>query len=599
VKHFGLTYYLLCVACAAFSQVNTRTTYHDLVKQHVKEIYHVKDNSSVFEGSYTSHFLNGKVASKGQFHNNETIGVWEFYYETGNLKMRGELRANVNYGVWEYFYESGQKSMEGALVEKQKAGEWKMYFESGHLKESGAYKKDKREGVWKTFFEDGKLRGEIEYKDEFGRYIEYYHSGKVFGEGPKVGVKNVGLWRFFAEDGTLESEGEYANGVKNGEWKSFYPSGKISSIGLYDSNEPNGAWTYFFEDGKINSKGEFVGGQKNGYWASFSKAGAKRSEVTYRNGAGEYSEYYDDGKLKKKGQLVDEKNQGKWRYFSTDGKVEGECEFDKGKGTYLGYYPNGALQTKGQMENDLRIGTWELYEKDGKLAGYYKPFYDDAGLAKEITDLLVKKNKIVAPKPTRRKGFHYFAPRFPEYHGVIVAGNPAFSFIGFMPISIEFYNQERLGHEFSFEGLRDPFFTADADVPQNKVFQRGSAISVKQKFYNPMKTGMWYFGHQVRFTNVGNFANIDFPLALQSKIIASATEQRIEYGVLAGIRLMKKNNGNGFTIDAFAGYNVGYRSFDIGDSYRDTFSSLNQSTFSQSINFGLNFGYSVSFDGRR
>ena len=30
--------------------------------------------------------------SKGQFMNNETTGVWEFYYETGNLKMRGILR---------------------------------------------------------------------------------------------------------------------------------------------------------------------------------------------------------------------------------------------------------------------------------------------------------------------------------------------------------------------------------------------------------------------------------------------------------------------------------------------------------------------------
>jgi uncharacterized protein len=599
VKHIGLTYSFLWVTYIAFSQGNTRTIYHDLAKLHIKEVYHLKNNTTIVQGPYISYFISGNIESKGQFYNDETIGVWEFYYETGKLKMRGELRANVNHGVWEYFYEGGQKSMEGALAEKQKSGEWKIYFESGHLKEVGSYHRDKREGIWKTYFEDGTLRGEIEYKDDFGRYIEYYHSGKILGEGPKVGAKNVGHWRFFAEDGTLESEGEYSSGKKNGEWKSFSPSGKISATGQYDNDSAAGTWIYYFEDGTISSKGEFVGGQKNGYWTSFNRSGVRRSEITYLNGTGEYSEYYDNGKLKMKGQLVGEKNQGKWQYFSEDGRLEGESEFNNGKGTYSGYYPNGSLQTKGQMEDNHRVGTWELYEKDGKLAGYYKPFYDDAGLAKEITDLLVKKNKPAIIKPTRRKGFHYFSPRFPEYHGVIVGGNPVFAFIGFMPISIEFYNQERLGHEFSFEGLRDPFFTADADVPQNKIFQRGSAISVKQKFYNSMKTGMWYFGHQVRFTNVGHFANIEFPLALQSKIIASATEQRAEYGVLAGIRLMKKNNGNGFTIDAFGGYNIGYRSFDIDNSYQEIFSVLSQSNFSHSVNFGLNFGYSVSFDGRR
>ena len=45
--------------------------------------------------------------------NNETTGVWEFYYETGNLKMRGILRQNSNYGLWEYFYENGQKKYGG------------------------------------------------------------------------------------------------------------------------------------------------------------------------------------------------------------------------------------------------------------------------------------------------------------------------------------------------------------------------------------------------------------------------------------------------------------------------------------------------------
>ena len=110
---------------------------------------------------------------------------------------------------------------------------------------------------------------------------------------------------------------------------------------------------------------------------------------------------------------------------------------------------------------------------------------------------------------------------------------------------------------------------------------------------------MWYFGHQVRFTNLGHFANVDFPLSPQTKVVANASEQRAEYGLILGIRLMERNNGNGFTLDAYGGYNIGYRSFDVEPTYKNTFGSLNQSSFSQSVNFGFNFGYSFSFDGKR
>lgn len=141
-----------------------------------------------------------------------------------------------------------------------------------------------------------------------------------------------------------------------------------------------------------------------------------------------------------------------------------------------------------------------------------------------------------------------------------MGGNPALMFIGMMPFSVEFYNQERLSHEFIFVGLRDPFFTSDADVPKNKTFSRGYSISVRQKFYNRFSSGMWYFAHQLQLTNLSHFSNIDFPLSPVNRVVATASEQTAEYGILMGIRLMQQNDGNGFTIDAFVGYNVGYRS---------------------------------------
>lgn len=581
----------------------TRFTYHDEAKKHVKEIYQVKDTfQNVLDGKYLSYFLNGVIESKGQFVNNETSGVWEFYYETGILRMRGMLRQNSNYGTWEYFFENGTKSMEGTVNGKNKEGEWKIYYESGKLKEQGMYVENKRTGRWHTFFEDGSRRGDTDYTEDHGRHIEYFHSGKIQAEGPKSGVRNVGRWKFFAEDGTVQSEGEYDNGRRTGEWKYFYPSGKVYAVGSFDNDAETGKWTYFFEDGKVSSSGEFVGGKKQGYWSASSKDGSLKSEVTFVDGAGEYREYYPSRKLKAKGRIVNGKNEGRWEYFTEDGKLEGECEYKEGNGIYKGYYPTGTLQTKGPMEEGLRVGRWELYDPDGSLSGYYKPFYENNELANEITSLVSKSR--AAPRPAaarniRRTGFYYFQPRYPEYRSVIIGTNPMLTFVGRLPLAVEFYNQERLGHEFEFEAIRSPFYTSDAEVAEGMVYQRGYSIALKQKFYNELSFGMWYFGHEVRLTSIGYFNNVSFPGPPTSIITVNASEQRAEYGIMLGGRLMQRNNGDGFTIDASIGYDIGYRSFDVDPSVAQYFSAENTNNFSHNFRFVLNFGYSLSFDGRR
>ena len=174
------------------------------------------------------------------------------------------------------------------------------------------------------------------------------------------------------------------------------------------------------------------------------------------------------------------------------------------------------------------------------------------------------------------------------------------SFIDNMPFGVEFYNQERLGHEFVFEAIRSPFFSSDATVPQYKTYNRGYAIAIRQKFYNPVRLGMWYYAQEIRFTNQGYFAIVPPPIRQTSNflITATATEQKAEYGILLGARMMQRNDGDGFTIDAFVGYAVGYRLFDVEKIFDSQFSNLNRDQFAQTFRFGLNFGYSVSFDGR-
>jgi hypothetical protein len=160
-------------------------------------------------------------------------------------------------------------------------------------------------------------------------------------------------------------------------------------------------------------------------------------------------------------------------------------------------------------------------------------------------------------------------------------------FAGRLPLAIEFYSQERLGHEFEFVGIRDPFFAADKDIAPNKLFERGYSMAIRQKFYNPIKAGMWYFGHEIRFTNVGHFINQEVSGTV---VTFSSSEQRIQYGIVLGYRVMQRNNAGGFTLDIFLSGDLGYRNFDSAPGNEQYFSELNQKELARTLSFGLNFG---------
>ncbi len=583
-----ILFFVLAAIANLYSQGFMQRSFHDTAKKILKESYQVKDTvRNIVHGLYSSYHLNGNVESKGQFTNDETTGVWEFYYETGNLKMRGMLSKGTSYGFWEYFFEGGAKSMEGTIYGKNKEGEWKLFFENGQVREIGEYKSSMRHGQWKSYYEDGLLKGEIEYAEDYGRYIEYNHAGKVVGEGPKMGTQQVGHWRYFNADGLLQSEGDYIDSKRNGEWVNYFPTGEVSSRGIYENGEPNGKWEYFFENGTVSASGEYLGGQKNGYWNSFTDNGLLMSEATYAMGTGEYREYFKSGKLKVRGSIVNNKKHGPWEFYFEGGQVEGKCDFVEGKGIYYGYYPGGARQTKGTIDTNRKTGTWEIYDRDGQLSGFYKPFYDEKKIGHEVVSY-EGPQVLIAKK--REGRFTYFNERSTEFKGMILEGNPVLMFAGRFPMGVEFYAQERLGHQFEFIGIRDPFFQQDEKIASGKQFQRGYAIAVKQKFYNKLKAGMWYFGHELRFTNIGHFTNISFPPSPDNSITISAAEQRMEYGILLGYRIMQRNNSKGFTIDMFTSLDAGYRSVDMQQSYSSFFGNVNQSKFVSSLHVGINIG---------
>ena len=576
-------------------------TYHDDDKQQIKEIYHVNDTiTNTLEGRYQSYYINGNIESTGHFTNNETFGVWEFYYEDGKVKMRGDLQQGSSDGFWEYFFESGSKSMEGNIISKKREGQWKIFYEGGDLKEVGSFSEGRREGDWVYFFEDGRIKGEINYNYGKGRFTEYYPTGEVRAEGPKSGAENVGIWKYYYKDGTLQAEGKYETDEKSGLWKYFYHNGQVSAVGSFDNNKPSGDWNYYYEDGTVSSKGSFAAGKKDGEWLVYYSDGTLKGKSQFDEGSGLYRELYKSGNTKLQGRIVDGQYEGHWSYYYETGELEGECDYVEGRGIYHGYYTDGSLQTKGSIHNGKKVGKWDLYKNDGTLTGYYRPVYDERGVKRVKVEKIKETKKYgVAEYRFRGRKKSHFEPRRNEFKGIIVGTNPLEMFINRLPLALEFYMQERLGYEFEFEGIRDPFFGEDGDVPLNETYKRGYSAALRQKFYNPQRYGMWYFGHEIRFTNMSHYVNLPHSTQPESVVRASAKEQKYEYSGVLGYRLMQSTSDTGFTADAFVSLGAGYRSFDQKGTNEKAFSDLHKGDISFAYNFGLNLGYTFPFRIRR
>ena len=196
----------------------------------------------------------------------------------------------------------------------------------------------------------------------------------------------------------------------------------------------------------------------------------------------------------------------------------------------------------------------------------------------------------------------YFDPVINEYKGKILATNPLATLIGHLPISFEYYIEERLGFEVLVTILRDPFYKSSESVELNKVYNRGFNVALKQKFYHPEgRLGMFYFGHEVRLTSLKHYANvIDSLSSTYNYITINSKETKFEYALFVGDRWMRlfgeryKHNSLGFTIDAFVGFGFGYRLYEKkypnNPEYDQIFNEINDSKFVISPRLGLNFG---------
>ncbi|MEM7552026.1 MAG: membrane-binding protein [Bacteroidota bacterium] len=599
-------FYGLCLYCGfAIGQTSQPqiVTYYDPDSTRVKEQIQVKSiQNPIREGSYRSYFYSGKLKSEGFYVNNKPAGIWTYYFENGNPKMEGEIRNLSNFGHWVYYHENGRKKMEGKMIEGKRDGPWKFYYETGEQKSEGEFLNGIREGLWSYFYEQGELKAQAFYRNGRGLYKEFYTTGEVKMQGLNVSGKSDSVWRFYFETGGIKAEGPYEKGLREGFWKYYHPNGQLAAQGTFIDGQEQGKWKYYYENGKLSSEGIEIDGKKEGYWKLYYETGELKGDGFYEKGSGKYKEYYESGKLKIDGFQKNGKNDGTWTYYYEEGEIEGKCDFVDGEGTFIGYYSDGSVKMEGKIKDDRKVGKWKLYNRDGTLAGYYNPVYEDNLPVYKVAEA---KEAVVPPrieyeKPeyrykSRRTG--YFTPRVNEYKAIILSGNPAWSGIGFIPFGIEYYIQERLGYELLVTYIRDPFFTSDANVDLNEDYQRGFSLAFRQKFYSDNSNwGMFYFGHQVSYTNINHSANILDSASMSVRdFTIQADENRYEYGIFIGDRIMKNASGGGFTIDLWIGGSIGYRNyqrrFEPSPEKEILFNDLNKDNLSIQFNFGLNFGF--------
>ncbi|GEM_PF-182103 len=621
IEKMGIMYVIaftclyILFATESLAQTKKVQTYYDDEKTILKERYSIKDSlNPVLHGLYESFFSDGSIQTRGYYKNNIPDSLWMYFYEKGGIKMSGNLNDGKNHGLWQFFFENGNLNMKGNIYGDTKEGEWKYYYENKQLKVEGRYDDNLKTGPWTYFNEDGTIKAKANYKNDKGIYREYYNDGRLKAVGLNVDGKSDSTWTYYYENGNIKAKGDYKEGLKNGWWFFYHDNGIKASEGEYANGEKEGKWIYYHETGKISSEGALRSGKKEGYWKIFDESGIFRADGVFEKGEGEYHEYYESGKLKIDGFIKDGKNHGQWNYYYEDGSLEGKCFFENGEGNYTGYYKDGSPYMKGKIKDGKNVGVWEFYNEQGNIAGYYRPFYEGDQPSYKLIEESSKNTEARSNrdylKPDYKykiKNFRYFTPTINEFQGIIIGTNPLSTIFGRLPLSIEYYFQERLGYEMEIAYLRDPFFKNESNIELNETYSNGFDVSIRQKFYSyEKKLGMFYFGHELRFTSLSHKSNVIDSLTsdeVNFELEIDANENRFEYAFMFGNRWMKRygekyiknSRTGGITVDFNIGVGIGYRSYkknyDPNQAYDQVFNDVKQNKFSLTPRITLNFGY--------
>jgi uncharacterized protein len=174
-------------------------------------------------------------------------------------------------------------------------------------------------------------------------YNKFYHAnGLVSSEGSMKDGKPDGYWKNYSEQGIIKIEGNRKNFLLDSVWKFYDTKGRISKTVSYLEGKKNGATITYDTAGKILSKEQLVNDVKQGI-----------QFVYHKNGRTKTSTPFKDGKL-----------DGVVFEYSDDSTLVG-----------MTTYKNGIMQSTDKFNRR---------DRDGRKQGYWKEFYEDFSLKKEM-----------------------------------------------------------------------------------------------------------------------------------------------------------------------------------------------------------------------
>lgn len=174
-------------------------------------------------------------------------------------------------------------------------------------------------------------------------YNKFYHAnGVVSSEGYMKDGKPDGYWKNYSEQGIIKIEGNRKNFLLDSIWKFYDAKGRISKTVSYLEGKKNGATVVYDTTGKMVSKEYLENDIKQGLQTLYHKNGRVKQQTPYKDG----------------------KPEGMALEYSADSILIG-----------ITIYKNGIMQSADRFN---RI------DKEGKKQGYWKEFYEDYTLKKEV-----------------------------------------------------------------------------------------------------------------------------------------------------------------------------------------------------------------------
>jgi uncharacterized protein len=230
-----------------------------------------------------SYYPDGKVKSKGTYHDGDKVGTWLNYNELGdlvkedNFNQRGELDgymtgyANKVMHV-KYHFTRGSKDGEQCYYGDNGRVAFKLIFYNGDL--TGYTYEGK----------DGKMVPEIKLKNGTGKLIAYYNNGIKSGEAEFVENAITGCLKVYFTNGKLAEERNYKDYDLNGPFRRYNLDGTLVYDADYKNDEILGVEKTFDNAGKLVISANYYYGENHGLTTVFYPATTKSISYNYHYG---------------------------------------------------------------------------------------------------------------------------------------------------------------------------------------------------------------------------------------------------------------------------------------------------------------------------